>query len=423
MNKRDYKKALAYLFNLEKFGMVFGLDNIKWLLDLLDNPHDSFKTVHIAGTNGKGSTAAMLSHILKEEGFRVGKYTSPHLVSFTERITIDEEEITQEVVAELTENLCQKIEQKDRNRFFTFFDFTTAIAFEYFKRQKVDIAIIETGLGGRLDSTNVLQPLLSIITNVDYDHMEQLGSTIEKIAAEKAGIIKEGVPLVTGCSGSAKPIIEARTRELQCPLYILGQNFSYKKKADRVFDYNGIKKQLPDVTVNLDGDHQLANCALSLCAAEVLSEKGYTVSDTSVYNSLVHLKWHGRLEKVHDNPVILLDSAHNVQGMHVLSQFIRTHHRNKKKILIFGVMKDKEYSKMLQEISPLMDTVILTQPNIGRALSPYEMANTSRGIIVTNNTRDAMKQAMSMAGNEDLILVTGSFYTTGEVKTLINEIP
>ena len=422
MSVGKYEKTLKYLFGLEKFGMVFGLDNIRWLLNIIDNPHNSFKTVHIAGTNGKGSTATMLSHILKEGGFRVGKYTSPHLVSFTERITVNEEEITEKEVAELTEYIRNKADEKDKKRFFTFFDFTTALAFEFFKRKKVDIAIIETGLGGRLDSTNVIEPLVSIITNVDYDHMEQLGSHIEQIAAEKAGIIKKGIPVVTACEGSAREVIEGRARELKNQTYILGQDFSYVKIADRTLVYKGIKKDLPDVVVNLDGDHQLVNCALSLCAIEVLSSLGVFVSDDRIYHALSHLKWPGRLERVRENPLVFLDAAHNPQGMHVISQFMNTHFLDKKKILVFGAMKDKEYDKMLDEIVPAMNTVIFTKPNIERAISPQEIKSSVKNAVITGNTRDALERAKIMAHKEDLILVTGSFYTIGEAKAIINEI-
>ena len=422
MSVGKYEKTLKYLFGLEKFGMVFGLENIRWLLNIIENPHNFSKTVHIAGTNGKGSTATMLSHILKEGGFRVGKYTSPHLVSFTERITVNEEEITEKEVAELTEYIRNKADEKDKKRFFTFFDFTTALAFEFFKRKKVDIAIIETGLGGRLDSTNVIEPLVSIITNVDYDHMEQLGSHIEQIAAEKAGIIKKGIPVVTACEGSAREVIEGRARELKNQTYILGQDFSYVKIADRTLVYKGIKKDLSDVVVNLDGDHQLVNCALSLCAIEVLSSLGVFVSDDRIYHALSHLKWPGRLEQVRENPLVLLDAAHNPQGMHVISQFMNTHFLDKKKILVFGAMKDKEYDKMLNEIVPAMNMVIFTKPNIERAISPQELKSSVKNAVITGNTRDALERAKKMARKEDLILITGSFYTIGEAKAIINEI-
>ena len=422
MRENKYKKTLEYLFGLEKFGMIFGLDNIRWLLDIVENPHHFIKTVHIAGTNGKGSTATMLTHILKEGGFRVGKYTSPHLVSFTERITVNEKEITEKEVADITEYIRGKAIEKDRNRSFTFFDFTTAIAFEYFRREKVDIAIIETGLGGRLDSTNVILPLLSIITNVAYDHTDQLGSSLGNIAFEKAGIIKQGVPIITACEGISEKIIEDRAKELHCQAYTLNRDFFYEKINDQRLAYKGISRNFGDVFVNLFGDHQLANCALALCAAEVLSSLGFFVEDDAILRALSRVTWQGRLEKVKEGPLVFLDAAHNPHGVHALSEFMHTHFLDKKKILVFGVMKDKEYEKMLEEIVPAMDTVILTKPNTERALSPYSMQACLENAIITDTMKKALEKARKLATEKDLILVTGSFYTIGEAKTIINEI-
>ena len=302
MRENKYEKTLKYLFGLEKFGMVFGLDNIRWLLELVENPHHFIKTVHIAGTNGKGSTATMLTDILREGGFRVGKYTSPHLVSFTERITVNEKEITEEEVADITEYIRGRVREKDKNRPFTFFDFTTALAFEYFRREKVDIAVIETGLGGRLDSTNVIVPLLSMITNIAYDHTDQLGSSLAKIAFEKAGIIKQGVPVVTASEGISRQIIEDRAKELQCRAYTLNRDFSYEKTGDQRLAYKGISRNFGDVFVNLCGDHQLMNCALALCAAEVLSPLGFFVDDDAILTALSRVTWQGRLEKGERKP-------------------------------------------------------------------------------------------------------------------------
>ena len=422
MRENKYKKTLKYLFGLEKFGMIFGLDNIMWLLDVVENPHHFIKTVHIAGTNGKGSTATMLTDILKEGGFRVGKYTSPHLVSFTERITVNEKEITEEEVADITEYIHGKVIEKDKNRFFTFFDFTTALAFEYFRREKVDIAVIETGLGGRLDSTNVLLPLLSIITNVAYDHTDQLGSSLANIAFEKAGIIKQGIPVVTACEGISRQIVEDRAKELHCRAYILNRDFSYEKTGDQRLAYRGISRNFGDIFVSLHGDHQLTNCALALCATEILSSPGFFVENEAILSGLSRMTLQGRLEKVKEDPLVLLDAAHNPHGIYALSEFIHTHFQDKKKILVFGVMKDKEYKKMLNEIVPEMDTVILTKPNIERALSPYSMQACLDNAIITDNMRNALEKARTVATEKDLILVTGSFYTIGEAKTIINEI-
>jgi len=422
MRENRYEVTLKYLFGLEKFGMIFGLDNIRWLLETIENPHYALKTVHIAGTNGKGSVATMLTHILKEGGYKVGKYTSPHLVSFTERITVNEKEITEEEVVDITEYIHDRVTREDVSRSFTFFDFTTAIALEYFKREKVDVAVIETGLGGRLDSTNVITPLLSIITNISYDHMDQLGTSLSSIAYEKAGIIKEGIPVVSACDGVPQEIIEDKAGKLHSQVYILNRDFSFEKIGEQRLMYKGLNRNIKDVFINLYGDHQLTNCALVLCAVEIISSFGFSVKDESVLEALSRVTWQGRLEKVKDSPLVLLDGAHNPQGIHVLTDFMRTHFRDKKKILVFGVMKDKEYEKMLAEIAPEMDTVILTRPNIDRALSPYDIKPRLTAATITDNVRNALETAKSTATDKDLILITGSFYTIGEAKAIINEI-
>ncbi len=423
MNKDEYDKTLQYLFGLEKFGMVFGLENITWLLNIIGNPHELLKTVHIAGTNGKGSTAAMLSCILREGGFKVGKYTSPHVVSFTERITINEEEIAEAEVVELTDFIRSRIEATDRSRFFTFFDFTTALAFEYFRRRNVDIAIMETGLGGRLDSTNVVRPLASVITNVDYDHMEQLGTTLEEIAREKAGIIKEGVPVVTGCEGVPKMVVEEKAGSLHAPVHVLGRDFSFEKTGEHELFYKGIGDASTRAVISLDGDHQLRNCAVVLCTAEVLASAGFPVSNDAVADALQKVRIRGRLEKLRDLPLILVDAAHNPHGIHALAEYIKGRFPDReRKILIFGVMKDKDYEAMIGELLPVMDIVIFTRPRIERALAPAEIHPSLRDALITDDVRSALEKAKEIATDRDMILVTGSFYTIGEAKTIVDEI-
>ena len=248
---KEYSQILDYLYGLEKFGMVFGLENITWLLGLIGNPQDSLKTVHIAGTNGKGSVASMLSEILKTAGYATGMYTSPHLISFTERITVNGDYIPEAEVAELTEYIKERIDQEESPRPLTFFDFTTALAFEYFKRKGVAIAVVEAGLGGRLDSTNVLRPLVTVITNVALDHQEYLGNTIKEIAREKAGVVKEHVPVVTGAKGESLEIIKAAA--VKTALYALDENFTYKKKGEQLMWYRGIRMTYDDLSVALGG--------------------------------------------------------------------------------------------------------------------------------------------------------------------------
>jgi len=419
---KDFSATLEYLYGLEKFGMVFGLENISWILDIMGNPHRALKAVHIAGTNGKGSVAAMIAGMLREEGYSAGAYTSPHLVSFTERITVNGEEIREEEVVELTEHLREEIQKKDKNRFFTFFDFTTAIAFEYFRKKKVDIAVIETGLGGRLDSTNVIEPLASVITNIAFDHTAYLGNTIEAIAREKAGIIKKGAPVVTGAAGVPLDIISEAAKGAGSPVYSLGRDFSYKKTGEQAMSYRGPSRALEGVRVNMKGDHQLANSAIALCAVDVLSAAGFPVRDNSIFASLSGIRCQGRLEEVKQRPTVLIDGAHNPGGIHVLVEFIKARYGDRKKILIFGVMKDKEYDRMLQEIVPSVDTAILTKPATERALAPSLMKTYAKGAIVAEDVRGALKMAKALSGENDLILVTGSFYTIGEAKAIIHDI-
>jgi len=439
----DFSDTLRYLFNLEKFGIVFGLENIKWILELLGNPQKALKCVHIAGTNGKGSVASMLSYIMKEEGYRVGKYTSPHLVSFTERITINEKEITEEEIVELTAFVRKRIEQTDNKRFFTFFDFTTAVAFEYFSRQNIDIAVIEVGMGGRLDSTNIISPLACVITNIGLDHIGQLGNNIIEIANEKAGIIKDGVPVITGADGIALTVIERVAKIHKSPLYTLDKDFYICKKADGLMDYDGLNRHFENIEVNLKGDHQLVNASIALCVSEVISEHGFALGETSIRKGLSDVSWHGRLEIVKERPTIILDGAHNREGMHALSEYFASHYTEKRKILIFGVMKDKAYNEILEEIIPLIDIVIFTKPDMERALPPEALktsmhsdnliklrkniySNTkplnNSNVFYTQNIRSALEQAKKIAYNNDLILITGSLYTIGEAKQIIDEI-
>lgn len=438
-----FNDTLRYLFGLEKFGIVFGLENIKWILNLIGNPHKTLKSIHVAGTNGKGSVASMLSCILKKEGYRVGKYTSPHLVSFTERITIDEEEIKEEEIVELTAFIRKIIEREDAERFFTFFDFTTAMAFEYFARQKVDIAIIEVGMGGRLDSTNVLSPFACVITNIGLDHTEHLGNDIKKIASEKAGIIKEATPVVTGAEGTARTIIEQIAQTCKSPVYSFGKDFRISKISDGLMNYYGLKGHIKDIRVNLSGDHQLINAAIALCVTEVISEQGFKLKEASIRNGLSNVTWHGRLEIVKEKPAVILDGAHNPEGMHALSAYFESHYTEKRKILIFGVMKDKAYKKMLEEIVPLMDVLIFTKPDMERALPPEVLEtlmlsnklddvrkksrpdtriHNLKTVFYTHNVKDALWRAKSIADDNDLILITGSLYTIGEAKQIIHEI-
>ncbi len=416
-----YSATLEYLYGLEKFGIVFGLDNINWILSLIGNPQHALKTIHVAGTNGKGSVTRMISGVLQEAGYRVGRYTSPHLVSFTERIVINDTEITQEEIVLLTRFIRERTDASDPSRTFTFFDFTTALAFEYFRRQRVDIAVIEVGLGGRLDSTNVIRPLVSLITNVELDHMDYLGDSIIDIAREKAGILKPGVPAVTGAEGVALDVI-CEGAAGTTPLFVLNRDFFFSRTGDQTMSYQGLKQSLVDVTVGLAGLHQLSNCALALCALELAADSGFPVSEGEIRAALAKCSWPGRLEVLRQRPTILLDAAHNPHGAKALAAHLTAYYPGRRKILVFGVMKDKDFSSMLAELAPLADEVVLTRPRIDRSAAPQDLLPVAGRGHVVDRVGDALMKAREMAGEDDVIVVTGSFYTVGEARSIIEQL-
>jgi len=296
MGQDTYQQSLDYLYGLEKFGMIFGLAQVERILNAIGNPHQEIQTVHIGGTNGKGSTAAMMSSILQKEGYRVGLYTSPHLVRFTERIKVNGEEIEEEKVAELAGWVRKEIETAGITPPFTFFDFTTAMALHYFKQKWVDVAILEVGLGGRLDSTNVVNPLLSIITNIAKDHEEYLGNSILKIAREKAGIIKRGRPLITAAEQPQVLRLFSKFCEAKgSPYYRVGKEFRYVRAEDEDFDYEGLHRKLWGIHLNLKGFHQVINATTALGAIEVLEELGYRVSTDAMIGGLREVDWPGEI--------------------------------------------------------------------------------------------------------------------------------
>jgi len=419
---KGYSETLDYLYGLEKFGIVFGLAGVTRILSLIDDPHKSLRTVHVAGTNGKGSVAAMVARIAREAGYRVGLYSSPHLISFTERITVNGEPITEEEVVGITRFMRERIERDAPDLHFTFFDFTTALAFDYLRRKNVDLAVIEVGLGGRLDSTNVLMPLVSVITNVALDHCDYLGDSVEAIASEKAGIIKKGTPTVTGARNAALDVI--RNMADKEDLYVLGERFSYLRKSDQHMSYTGLSRSFDDLTVGLMGDHQLFTAALALCVVELIDRRGFPIGQEAVRNGLARVRWPGRLEVIpggRERPTIVLDGAHNPDGVDTLVAFLDSHFTAGMKILVFGVMKDKDFPKMLSKLVDAVDRVVLARPEIDRAADPSNLAAYAPGAIVAGSVPDAIAEALKTARAEDTVIIAGSFYTIGEAKKFLDE--
>ena len=432
-DSREYESSVHYLYSLQKYGIKLGLKNTFQIMNILGEPHRSFHSVHIAGTNGKGSTAAALSSILIEHGLRIGMFTSPHLVSFTERISINNRRILESEVIELTSRIRNTIGDSDIKP--TFFEIVTAMAFCYFAERNVDWAVIETGMGGRLDATNVLHPAVSIITNISHDHCEFLGSTLSDIAFEKAGIIKQNVPVITA---SRQPEV---IRELEksaasqiAELHIYGRDFqgTLVNMTDRqiTFDYHGYE-HFEGLTAPLTGEYQLFNMCTTVRACELLRRQGLSVSDLSIRNGLRNIRIEGRLEWLSHEPPLLIDSAHNPEAAASLAESVTKLFSGKYIILVVGIMGDKNMQGILRPLIEVASHVIVTKAKYERAASPEALEKALATIMeserdirppsvrLTKSVREALDLAKSMCVKDHIILVTGSFYTTGEVKELL----
>jgi dihydrofolate synthase/folylpolyglutamate synthase len=422
MNKNGYQRSLDYLYGLEKFGMIFGLTKAKEILEAVGNPHQEIQPIHIGGTNGKGSTAAMMASILQKEGYRVGLYTSPHLVRFTERMKVNGKEIEKEEMVNLTEWMRERVETAGVAPPFTFFDFTTAMAFLYFKQKMVDLAILEVGLGGRLDSTNVIDPLLAIITNIGKDHEDVLGKGILRIAREKAGIIKEGRPLITAATQPRVLRLFSMTcKEKRSPYFRIGKEFKYVSEGEGSFSYEGLHRKLWNLSLNLHGPHQIINATTALGALEILDDLGYRVSNDAMTEGLKEVDWPGRLEMICSSPKVLLDGAHNPDGALSLKESLEKDFQYHHLILLIGIMKDKDIESILHFLSPLADRIILTRPTTDRAASPAllrkALGRNGKKAEVVEDFRKAIDRGLALTGEEDLFCITGSLYTVGEARS------
>ncbi len=412
---------MDYLYGLEKFGMIFGLAQVERILKAIGDPHREVQAIHIGGTNGKGSTAAMIASILQKEGYRVGLYTSPHLNEFTERIRVNGKEIEKGEVAALAEWIRERIEEAGIQPPFTFFDFTTAMALYYFSQKRVDLAVLEVGLGGRLDSTNVVDPLLSIITNVSKDHEAYLGRTILKIAGEKAGIIKKGRPLITAATQAQVLRLFSKTcREKGSRFFRVEKEFRYRLAEDGEFHYEGLHRKLWGLHLKLKGFHQVINATTALGAMEILEELGYSVSTDAMTEGLSEADWPGRLEMIHSSPKVVLDGAHNPAGALVLKEALEQTFQYQHLILLIGILKDKDFESMLHLLAPLADHIILTRPNHDRSASPSSLKRVlgkdGKSAEVIEDLKEAIEKGLSITGEKDLLCITGSLYTVGEAR-------
>lgn len=411
---------LSALYRLRRFGIKLGLASISRLMRGLGNPQNHFSSIHIAGTNGKGSIAAFLSSVLAHGGYKVGLYTSPHLVRFNERIQINGCPISDKDVARVAEAVQRVYTQGEPP---TFFECATAMALYHFASEKVDWAVLETGMGGRYDATNLVHPEVSIISNISMEHQEYLGNTLAKIAREKAGIIKRGAGVVTGArQKSALQVIEQVATEKEVPLYRLGKEIRIRKDK-RAFSYQGISRRWPRVRIGLIGAHQVTNAALALGALELLLEKGLYLTDEAVYAGLAATRWPGRLEVFSREPFILLDGAHNPSAVKTLKKFLENSFPSCRLTMVVGILEDKAWKPMLRDLVAVADRMILTKPQYERAADPHELASFVRplkqDLVVIPKLPDAISFALDETGNADAVCITGSLYTVGDAKAYL----
>ncbi len=438
----SYPGAIKYLFDLQKHSIKLGLERTGEFLAVLGHPHRRFHSAHVAGTNGKGSVAAIAASMLMSGGFRVGLFTSPHMVSFTERILINSSRISEEEVVQLTGEIKEKISAvAARIGEPTFFEFVTVMAFLYFARNNVDWSVIEVGMGGRLDATNLILPDVSVITGISYDHKEFLGNSLADIALEKAGIIKNGVPVV--CSAQEPEVellLRKKAAEASSPFFIYGKDFSGTLKSTDArgtrFDYNSEEHTFADLYIPLAGEHQVMNACVAaqaflLCNAP----EARRPKPEAVREGLAAVRWQGRLELVKGDPgdpPIMLDGAHNPHAASALAEFMRKQFINYRVILIAGIMSDKDIAGILAPLLPLASDIIFSAPNYGRSAPAGLLAEHAASLgfqsTVVPSISDAIAWAKKIATSPSsnlsvpaVILITGSFFTIGEAKELLGE--
>ena len=423
MSTSAYSQCLDAMYSMRRFGIILGLETIGNILAGLGNPEQEFAAIHIAGTNGKGSIASALATILQQAGYRVGLYTSPHLIRFNERICVNGIPIADDDVVASWEAV-KSAHHGDREP--TFFEFTTAMAFHEFGRQGVDYAVIETGMGGRMDATNVVSPAVSVITNISLEHKTYLGDTIAAITGEKAGIIKPGVPVITGvCQKSAKQVVEAVAAEKSAPVFMKGRDFRVRRNGSTRFSYWGLDHRWTGLQTGLIGGHQIDNAALTLASCEALMRSGVEVSRENIQAGLILNHWPGRLEVVSHKPFVILDGAHNLMAARSLNHFLQDNLAGRNITMVAGILDDKPYEAILKDLLAPCERLIITRPKIDRSLPPETLRAAAGALIadieIIEDVGDAVRHAISAARPEDAVCIAGSLYVVGEAKAALEE--
>jgi dihydrofolate synthase/folylpolyglutamate synthase len=417
----NYEEALNWLYDLQYFGMKLGLSNTHALLSEMGNPHEKLKAVHVAGTNGKGSVCAFLTSILLDAGLKVGTYTSPHLSDFGERICINGYPMNRSEVLRSIDYIRPKIEALARKEIqCTFFEAATCMAFRHFARRKVDAAVIEVGMGGRLDSTNVIEPALSIITNISREHTQHLGDTLGQIAGEKAGIIKRGIPTVSAVpEPEARAVIESKAKEMHSRLYNVHELVKIK-----IFEQDMLGTTLSIITksnkynnmhIKLSGTHQSINAATSILAAEILSNGVFSLSRENIVRGMESTRWAARLQVVRKKPTIILDATHNPGGAETLAIFLKKHFSRQRPVMVIAMLEDKEVNPVVKLLEPLVSRTVVTQSSYSRRMKAEDLASRfSSDVDIEECLGEAIDRGIELAGHSGTVLITGSIYTASE---------
>jgi dihydrofolate synthase/folylpolyglutamate synthase len=435
----SYKQAISYLFEKTDYEKeehlrynvtTFNLSRMEKLLSLVGNPHKKIHTVHIAGTKGKGSTATMLARMLEANGYKVGLYTSPHVVHLHERITVNSKMISEPQMLGLMNRIYAPIERMSKTDPPTFFEIMTALAFMHFVDAKVDIGVIETGMGGRLDSTNVIEPKVVGITSLSIDHQQQLGATIDSIAKEKAGVFKRGVPVVTvQQEPAAMEVLKSQAAAVKAPLSVTGTDIDFSHRFETSREHGPHTRiclttptsKFEHLRVPLHGTHQAINCGLALAMLDKLKASGYQIDNGKATEGLHKVSLPGRMEMICDDPRIMIDAAHNAASIRALIHAIGQHIPYDSMVVIFGCNSDKDIEGMLRELQYGADKVVFTRSNSVKAMPGEDLANMYTEICgkmcqTAVNLGEALRLAKSAISREDLICITGSFYLIGEAK-------
>lgn len=411
------------MYALRRFGIKLGLDTIRLMLEGLGDPQKTCSFIHVAGTNGKGSIASYIASVLNVSGYKVGLYTSPHLVNFNERICIDNIPVSDESVVKAYEAV-NSVDSGTREP--TFFEFATAMALYEFGKQNVDWAVIETGMGGRLDATNIIKPAISVISNISIEHKAYLGNTIAKIAGEKGGIIKDFTPVVIGAKQpSALSVFEDIAKKKSAPCYRYGKDFYVRRKKNNQFTYYGMDAVWRDMKTSLIGDHQIDNAAIALAACEILNKTSSDIPVEKIKDGLMKTRWPGRLEVVSTSPFIILDGAHNLAAIKKLSAFLSEKIKDRDITLVLGILDDKPYASMLQGLLPACNRLILTRPENDRAVEPQKLYKAAVKIVpdikIIPRVSRAVAHAIETVPHNGVVCVAGSLYAVGEAKEFLKE--